>query len=468
MLYPEVVKGFVQYGDIAYPFSFSRDSFILELMPPSAEVMKQNNIQPLMESLERRDLRPKWVERILLHAEAADGRQVIFCVPERPQNYLGFISFHVIWYLHYDNKIAKDQYDGFSVYGGEINRFFDPGRAVNRELSTGEDGKREITARSVDVGNAPMGSYRICKGVDAKMCVSAFASYPGDNPELQLEASSVLYTDFSSGVTVDILINAVYNLKRFLQYITYRSCVELSQVSVYKLEGDKRCIFGRLYFAKCEISEIHKMEKLGIIQYTELGTKSWHLFSQIKYARFSVDHLLDYGSRIDGFTVGGATMVIANFEREFELIYGKNRRRSKLYIDTLEEVITAVDEMISNNMGKKKKYLKQIKTYLNNRDDSLADRISFAFVDCEQSIRELLWVQGEMKDWADQVGSDIQSFRNAAAHCKMGYVLPAQIVIELRFLEMLTYAIRLKWLKLEPEKIAKALNDLFCCNYYYR
>lgn len=461
MQYPKEVRGFIQYEGVVYPFAFSRDSFILNLYPPTVAAQQNLNISFFLNSAKRVSDGPRWIESIKLYADTADGKKAIFSVPNRPAVYYGFLSFKVNWYVHYLSEADEVAFGGLAIYGGEINHFFNPSHAVNRAIASNEAGEKVINAHSVNVGYLPMGSYRIEKGVSAEINLSAFAAYSDLNVESQLEASSVIYTDFSSEVNAETLMAAFFNLKRFFQYTTYSLYVDIFEAKVYRIMGGRRRVFGRAFIRRADNQPGERDRGGRIINYDAIGNKAWHILVQIKRGLISIEHLPEHGPDNESFSYNRGLMVVANFEREFELIYGNNHSRSDDYKKALADAVFAIESLMKESTGKRRKYFRQIRAYLRSRDDSLEDRIAFALAECKPYLEGVVIRKDAYDEKAFEIGCSISSFRNAAAHCKVGYDLQAKLVYELRVLEMAMYAIRLKWLKLTTEDIAKAVDDLF-------
>ena len=101
MKLPERLVGFVNYGDTKYPFEFDKESFYLNLYPPTTEIWDEtSSFREFFRSFEKNEKKHEWIGELRIEGFSSDGKKVIFCLQNHRSNYHCFYSYPVNWYFY--------------------------------------------------------------------------------------------------------------------------------------------------------------------------------------------------------------------------------------------------------------------------------------------------------------------------------------------------------------------------------
>jgi hypothetical protein len=158
-----------------------------------------------------------------------------------------------------------------------------------------------------------------------------------------------------------------------------------------------------------------------------------------------------------------AIMIFAEFEREFRDIYGEDSGRSEDYHKVKKEIVEIIENYSKPLSGKRAKYAKDLMNYVENRDNSLKDRIIHALKDCEKVMLPFI-----RTDYASnyitsisEIGERMGIVRNGIAHNRLDLQLGGEHLSDIMVIEKLLYAIRLKKSLICDQDCQKAIADLF-------
>ena len=468
---PERLVGFVNYNDIDLPFEFDEKSFSIMLYPPTKEVWKDySDPMKLFDSFNQDLRKHEWISQIEIKGTTSESYHIIFNVQDSSSNYNGFINYVVNWYLCYSDEMLIDKIDGFTILGHDANLFYPPQIALESKIEFNEDGRslEKISVSSIEQKAASCGSYRVSTNIDAAIEVSAYASYHSRTGVNPIDATSYMITDFSAPVGITKLIEAYLNTLHFFEYITYRKNVDIGDIDLFfKNEKGLRNYFGVLVFPHKLEKESHKDLKNRIIPYEIIMEKSAKLFTAIKNNAFGFQHVCDSIDDMRHFPTSRIIMILAAFEREYRNIYGQDSGRSDEYLKVKSEVVSLIDGYVNSKQGNMRKYAKQLKKYVENRDSSFEANIRYALADCEEILT--LFVTGKYSgsymDIIDGISSRMGEVRNGIAHSRLDLHFDAIHLADIRVIEELIYAIRLKNISVSPLNCKKSINRLFAENF---
>ena len=195
--------------------------------------------------------------------------------------------------------------------------------------------------------------------------------------------------------------------------------------------------------------------------------KSAKLFTEIKNNTFGFQHVCDSIDDMRHFPTSRIIMILAAFEREYRNIYGQDSGRSDEYLKVKSEVVSLIDGYLNSKQGNRRKYEKQLKKYVENRDSSFEDNIKYALADCEEILTSFVTSKypGSYMDIIDGISSRMGEVRNGIAHSRLDLHFDAIHLADIRVIEELIYAIRLKNISVSPLDCKKAINRLFAENF---
>ncbi|SKA70306.1 hypothetical protein SAMN02745111_02001 [Eubacterium uniforme] len=462
---PKKLLGYLKYDDMDYPFEFIEEDFSIVLYPPTKE--KWDDAADFFRFFE--DLKkPKpdgWVKSIKLEGVTSEHYKIIFSVKDTPSNYHGFKSYEVDWFYYCRQEYDWEKIDGLKVSGREINYFFPPQIALQNEVKFSEDNiiEKMIVSTTDEETKRMCGSYSVRRGLNAVIELNAYATIHYNTALNPIDATSYLYYIFSKPTGIDDIIIAVYHLKCFIKYITYRSNIYIDAIETFYEREGKRDYAGTIVFPNRMNGEDNKKASDRIIGYDVLGNKTANIFKAIRNGKMGYAHIC---KSIDGrrhYSSGRMIMIMSEFEREFRDIYGQDFGRSEIYISTKQEIVDLIENYRETHTGDVKKYASSIKRTIQNLDNSYAQNVEKAILDCETIMKPFIcrnykgYTDEIVKGICDRVGE----IRNGIAHSKMDFTLDAVHLTDTKIIEELTYAIRLKKARISNELIKKGINALF-------
>lgn len=370
-------------------------------------------------------------------------------------------------YLFDDEKI-----DGIRVKGVDINRYYPPYIASSTEYEFEDNHSIKqisITAKKAEVLSA--GKYSIKKGISASIELQAYATSSPDSYNPICNTSEMVLS-FSKSITISNLVDAFITVKHFFKYITYRQNVELDDIQVFKINnnGLRENIGIFIWCDKRLEKETNKNAENQIISFDILGKKTAKLFTLIKNGTFAYAQICNSLEDRCHYTTDRNILLLTAFEREFRAIYGENYERSESFITTKTEIENLISEYAVNKDGKGKKAAKEIKRFVSKLDSNYGQRLKIAFEDCEEILKPFVRkaygnISFSYNEKTDEISERMNEFRNYLAHSKLDFEIEAIHLCDLKMVEELTYAIRLKKLGLNVFKCQKAINELFHENF---
>ena len=464
---PEKLMGYVMHNEIDFPFEFDEDTFSLLLFPPTVEVWNYNSsIHNFLNGFKNNKRNHEWVGVQQLHGVTSERNKIVFEVSEARGNYHGFYNYSVNWYFYYSAELDPNNIDRFKILGEEINYFFPPQRVLKPEIEFNEDKNtlRQMSVTTKGQITESCGKYRAAKNTDANMTIESYATMHFNTSINPIEATSIFVTTFSKPVNLDSLIISYKNLILFFRYITYRSNISIHSADVFLLNKDgERDYKGLLMFKQNEVIEDDKTVPDKIIKFYLLKNKTGKLITNIKNGILGFQHLCDSIENTHHYPVSRIIMILSEFEREFRNIYGRDYDRSDDYLLVKNDVLSLIDSYLKNTSGKRRQYAKQFRKYVNNRDSSFEATLKTALYDCKEVMEPFLIkrYEGTYETISFDLSSRMGEIRNGIAHSRSDLRFDAIHLSDIKIVEELLYAMRLKKMKLKTHDIQKAINDLF-------
>ncbi len=461
---PERLLGFVKYEDIDFPFEFDEATGDLNLFPPTREVLEQySDISSIFEEINQ-PKNHRWIEFSQVKGTTSEHNKVIFCVKDRHSIYNGFICLHVVWYLYYNNQLNPDEIDGLMVGENDMNLFYPPESALTcKSIYDKEDRsflELSVTAQKPKIVNC--GEFEIKSNVKVEVNVvahttSRFSSTP-------IDVNSYMILRFSEHIKLEKAIELYNCIVNFLKYVTYRDNIVLSDVQLYKKTDKDPEYCGLLVFTKKKDFEKSEKAKKKVINYKLLKNKAASIFSLIAEEKINFRHLCKSVQDTNIYHPSRIIMILAEFEKVFKDIYGTNANRSKGYSKVKKEAISVLDKFISTKTGKQRDHANELVRFLKRLDDSYSARIKYAITNCQSIMEPFIIHNYNKKEYDDTVAAmcvRLNDLRNEIAHNNMVIEFKAVHLADIKIVEQLIYAIRLKQIGLNDIDCKRAINCLF-------
>ncbi len=461
---PERLLGFVKYEDIDFPFEFDEATGDLKLFPPTREVLNQySNISSYIKEFNE-PKNHRWIELSQINGITSEHNKVIFCVKELRSIYNGFISLHVVWYLYYNNQLNTDEIDGLMVGEYDMNLFYPPESALTcKSIYDKEDRsflELSVTAQKPKIVNC--GEFEIKSNVKVEVNVVAYTTSRFSSTPIDVNSYMILR--FSEHTNLERVVELYNCIVNFLKFVTYRENIVLSDVQLYKKtdKGPEYC--GLLVFTKKMDFEISEKAKKKVINYKLLKNKVASIFSLIAEEKINFRHLCKSVQDTNIYHLSRIIMILAEFEKVYKDIYGTNANRSKEYSEVKIEAIAVLDQFKSTKTGTQRDHAKELVKFLRRLDDSYSDRIQYAVSDCRSIMEPFIIHNYKNMSYEATVAAmrvRLNDLRNEIAHNNMDIEFEAVHLADVKIVEQLIYAIRLKQIGLNDIDCKRAINCLF-------
>lgn len=257
----------------------------------------------------------------------------------------------------------------------------------------------------------------------------------------------------------------LYNIaKLFVQYLCYRRNIVFDAVELSALmDNGKYHTCAKMHvldsLSQCEAKPI-KDGRYIKQQYIEgyEGKILSDIASDTIYTRHLPD-TFEAGKHIDAARF---VMITAAFEWEFRRIFPEGVKKKEAKIKAEEQAKQVLQELIDSSKGE----LKSIYKYMQKNIGSspLSGKITFVGKNLVEIIdmfgKYLYSLNGEDLNYSE-MGERLSQQRNNYAHGNLDKDFVGLSLLDLIFLEIVLYAMQLKYYGLEDIKIKKALNELF-------
>ena len=250
----------------------------------------------------------------------------------------------------------------------------------------------------------------------------------------------------------------------FVQYLCYRRNIVFDAVELSALmDNGKYHTCAKMHvldsLSQCEAKPI-KDGRYIKQQYIEgyEGKILSDIASDTIYTRHLPD-TFEAGKHIDAARF---VMITAAFEWEFRRIFPEGVKKKEAKIKAEEQAKQVLQELIDSSKGE----LKSIYKYMQKNIGSspLSGKITFVGKNLVEIIdmfgKYLYSLNGEDLNYSE-MGERLSQQRNNYAHGNLDKDFVGLSLLDLIFLEIVLYAMQLKYYGLEDIKIKKALNELF-------
>ena len=284
--------------------------------------------------------------------------------------------------------------------------------------------------------------------------------------ETPLKLNSCLTFEFDETNDYEFILKLCMLAKQFIQYLCYRQNIFFQKIKLTSPHDEYKRISCGDVFVLSDLdkkTEESKLLKDGrCIKYKYIQGCVGAILQSIADNSIYLGHLPN--SYEDGRhkTSASFVMITAGFEWEFKRLFTHGVKKSPETIKAEESIHKLLDELIESHTSKEKKILKSLKKCVGN--DPLARKITFAGKELEEIIdifgKQLYWLNDEELKYS-KMGERLADQRNNYAHGNIDKDLCWLSILDLVFLELIIYAMQLKYYGLDVLSIKKAINDFF-------
>ena len=458
------ILGFIEMDGITHPFHFDASDFILKVYPPTIEKWMDDKFE-FFDKFGLMDKTHKWVDFMRVSGVTSDNYNVSFLLYDNPETQGGFKEYQVANVVYYSKQYSLEKINGLRIVGGDINYYYPPGKALESTIRYNPEMViKEMNVYSSMQEYETCGKYEPVKNVSAEIDVKAFSKLKRNNPNTPIEASSLLRVQFDSPVEISVVEETVFQIRSFMYYTSYRKNIHFDEIELCWLNDEGKKDYAGQMLIKYEYEkENGKNLEERIISYEFWGQKMSKMLTQIKNGKMVFYHICSGIADMCSYPPSRVMLVLTNFEREYRNIYGSNSRRSERYFESREEAREKLTELMNSKTNKRKKDFATFIKLINDADDSYEQRVLFALADCKDIMVPFLLktYEGNYESISKGIASRMGNLRNGFMHSRLDLEFQAINLADVKVLEKLMYAIRLKTLEKNSETVRRSIGNLF-------
>ena len=460
-----IYSGKLNYKDIC--FSFVYDKQELRLIPPADK-------KPEIRNWKMKELAsgvftmgdPLTIDSPYLEGTISETAQKVIFITRQgssigSQNSVLIIEVVAVILFNTEKRMINK----IALTGPEINAIYSVGKAFSLVYDEEESKKGIISIKTIDYEKTTTEKSAFIvddRNVSVHFSIGRQVSMGVQDTPLKL--TSIMIFEFESTDDYDFLFR-LYNIaKMFIRYLCYRKNVVIEAVELSELmENGKYHICAKMQILDSNQQCEEKTIKDGryISQHYIAGLEG-KILSDIASDTIYMRHLPDTyeaGRHIDAARF---VMITAAFEWEFRRIFPEGIKKKEGTLNVEEKAKQVLQGLIDNSTGE----LKGIYKYLQKSIGSspLSGKITFVGRNLTEIIdvfgQYLYDLNGEELDYS-QMGERLSQQRNNYAHGNLDKDFVGLSLLDLIFLEMVLYAMQLKYYGIENIKIKRILNELF-------
>lgn len=461
------IYGFIKIDDIDYAFLFSVNEFMLTVYPPGIDVWKEG-VNDLLKLFGKNKIEHKWIDSLIIEGITSEGKSICFCVLDNPYNYNGFKSYIVHWVIFHSRDFDSKKIGGVRLSGGDINRFFPAEKALERSVNYDEESEiHNFQVASIHHDYYSCGKYRVEKHNDALVEANAGALLSYDNYDSPISAKSYMRISFDKETDVSIVIKTIRHIEQFMYYTFYRSNICIPDIEPFWWDDNsKRYYSGKIIITPQNELDLHKKAKSSVIGYDFWKNNMSKMLTEIKNEKIELNHICENIDKRSSYPPARFFSILSSFEREFRNIYGEEYLRHDAFKEEKDNLISLINDYADSKTGKRRKYIKEFTKIMQNHDDSYKDRVKCALLDCINIMEPFVQYHynGQYNKLVEDISGRVGIMRNGFAHSRLDMKIKAINVTDIKIIEILLYAIRLKKYSKDEKLIKKSIAKLFCYN----
>ena len=464
----DIYTGILEYKGINFSFVFDKQE--LRLIPPKDKKKKIEHewfMHKIGEGVYAGGDHPQMEQPFLVGTCNEDGNKMIFITQEG--TYIGRYNFvlriEVIAFLVL--RYRECSINKMCFLSPEINCIHSIGQSFCFEYDEDFIEKGIVQLRTNEFSSVTTEAETFeCNSKIIKVTFGASRTLSSGVTETPLKLNSSLCFEFVSTEDYAFIYHLWVIAKRFIQYLCYRKNVFFSKVELStSYKGYKHIKSGELYVLEDleeHNSEEEVLKKGCYIRQSYITGAVGSILQSIAEDSIYLRHLpqnYEEGHHIDAARF---VMITAAFEWEFRRIFPEGIKKKEKKIKAEETVVQLLTPLIENNTGEIKSILKYLKKCVGN--DPLSSKLTFVGMELGNIIdifgKHLYALNGKKLKYSE-MGERLAAQRNNFAHGNLDKDFDELALLDLIYLELILYAMQLKFYGVEDVKIKKAINDLF-------
>ena len=459
--FEDLVTGTITYKGVEFTFVFNREE--LRLIPPIEKADEvgmwfRKEIQPGMYTMGD----PVYVEEDFLTGKCNEGHDIIlFPVKGRTIGRINDVLivgiFAYVW-----KRIGCSTINRIGFKSPEIDCIH-PVKDAIASTQWSETGEYKVETRPFSETTTEKQKFKV-DGKDVMVNFGISMSAGGDFTKPPLSLQSEMYFEFEETNDYAFVFKLYRIANVFVQYLCYRKNVPFSEINLAApFKDGTHMQFARLYILDDQAeTEMGCLKERRFIKQEYISGYEGEILSDIAlgllYTR-NIPQTYRQGRTIDAARF---VMITAAFEWEFRRLYPDGIKKRQQTIDAENTAEAALKLLYDDAKGK----LKNIyKTLINNiKFAQFSSRINHTGKSIGEIVdifgNRLYRLNGQKLKYSD-MGERLGKQRNNYAHGNLDQEFVGLSLLDLIYLEMVVYAMQLKFYGLTNTSIQRAINDLF-------
>lgn len=454
-----MITGFLNFNNNDFFFHL----YNCELTLTSLNQEKQYYIDAFFEFFEKKEEIPDVLEGRTLNSR----NTILFFIKRKITTSIGSYKFEIDSYIEYEDEIRS--IERLTIYSKELDWFYNLNKSYDYEMMH-PTGEINLRVNSFDLNTDHFSFLLDKKPIEATFSIERNIARPSNNP---VTLNSTISFTFEKNNDHSFFMKIVSLTRDFLKIVSYRRNITINHVILKeKNEMGKFRKIGILIFPEQEdiIRESEKYTRERIIDFEIIQNNITELFQLLATEQLYKEHIPQNSQDKNFITPARFILITAAFEWEFRSSYGNVKEtENSSYREIQTDVMKHLEELISNNSGKKKKYAKSLYKVISNSSMSLSEKILRVLQDSEGIlnvfINNLYLLNGIEKVKHSDMAERIQIQRNNYAHGNIDKELNFLVILDLIVLEWAIYVLILRKARMNDEQISHSINKLFARNF---
>ena len=458
--------GKLKYKDIDFTFIFTNEE--LRLIPPvdkESIIIHQWRMKAIGEGTYT-FANPMPVDEKYIIADCNETKTRIIFLP-REGSYLWFR--HSVVFMQICAvvicKYNRASFDRISFSCPEINYIHPTNQAFtfNGMEDYLDEGIIALSTRGFKVTTTEKQSFTVDdKSIEMYFGISRNISKRINEPPLNL--NSTMFFEFESTDDYSFVLRLHQIAVEFIRFLCYRKNIYISEIklaSPYK--NGMHELFATMYILnQKDETEENTLKQGRYIKQLHIAGKEGIILSDIASGSVYLRHIPESyqsGRHIDAARF---VMITAAFEWEFKRLYPKGVKKEDKRIVAENSVYEEIKKAIEGNTGIKKKIYKFLLRLV--KSDSLQSEIIQIGKDFSGVIDVFgnhLYRLNNQELVYSEMGERLASQRNNYAHGNLDKDFIGLSLLDLMFLEIVVYAMQLRFYTLSDMEIQRSINELF-------
>ena len=412
-----------------YTFIFDPGKFELTLIPTTIETFNTDSVgvNKLFNNTN------EWITEKEFKGVTSKNEYIMFRVEGVCDSVYGCIGCKVFWYciLKTNNWNDLNCINSVNICGSEIDTFYPVHQAYCLSRNSDESLKlvtNHSQTESISCFKTDKNTFSIKFNANV-VNIRPFSKTP-------LAFRSNILVSSSTNSNLEEILKLIRTINNFFKFINYRENVNFDFVELISSDNDNnKKIVGRLKFFKKFQSEIERDYKSKQVIYEDISDGIANILSALHKDELPFEHYCSSEEDRAHYPIQRIQTILSAFELEYKnIMLGKADYKKE------------INKKTKNNI--------RLYSYKNKIVDTYSE---YQYLEKYWLLKNKYYVLSNAEEFCER----LRNCRNDLAHYNIGYDIKAVNLFDVRFVEVLLYAMRLKDSGLSDTNCLRVINKLF-------